>query len=54
MGPLKKNSQSLNDVGNLMLMCHDCHKKIDQDKEGENILLQCSYNGKLSMNSKCV
>ncbi|MDT9547344.1 MAG: SAVED domain-containing protein [Chlorobium phaeovibrioides] len=33
-GPLKKNSQSLNDVGNLMLMCHDCHKKIDQDKEG--------------------
>jgi hypothetical protein len=34
-GPFKKNPQNLNDVGNLMLMCHDCHKKIDQDKEGE-------------------
>jgi len=33
-GPFKKNHQSLNDVGNLMLMCHDCHKTIDQDKEG--------------------
>lgn len=26
---------ALNDVGNLMLVCHDCHKKIDQDKQGE-------------------
>ena len=26
---------ALNDVGNLMLVCHDCHKKIDQDKTGE-------------------
>jgi len=33
-GPFKKNHQSLNDVGNLMLMCHDCHKTIDQDKDG--------------------
>jgi len=33
-GPFKKNPQSLNNVGNLMLMCHDCHKTIDQDKEG--------------------
>lgn len=33
-GPFKKNPQSLNDVGNLMLMCHDCHKTIDQDKGG--------------------
>ncbi len=33
-GPFKKNPQSLNDVGNLMLMCHDCHKTIDQDKDG--------------------
>ena len=32
-GPFKKNPQSLNDVGNLMLMCHDCHKTIDQDKD---------------------
>jgi len=33
-GPFKKNPQSLNNVGNLMLMCHDCHKTIDQDKDG--------------------
>lgn len=33
-GPFKKTPQSLNDVGNLMLMCHDCHKTIDQDKDG--------------------
>lgn len=33
-GPFKKKPQSLNDVGNLMLMCHDCHKTIDQDKGG--------------------
>lgn len=33
-GPFKKNQQSLNDVGNLMLMCHDCHKTIDQDRDG--------------------
>lgn len=34
-GPFKKNPKSLNDVGNLTLMCHDCHKTIDQDKDGE-------------------
>src|SRR5436190_5580844 len=34
-GPLKKNPTGLNDVTNLMLACHDCHKKIDQDKRGE-------------------
>jgi len=33
-GPFKKVPHSLNDVGNLMLMCHDCHKTIDQDKDG--------------------
>lgn len=33
-GPFKRAPQSLNDVGNLMLMCHDCHKTIDQDKSG--------------------
>jgi hypothetical protein len=27
--------RELNDVQNLMLVCHDCHKKIDQDKHGE-------------------
>lgn len=33
-GPFKKNPENLNNVDNLMLMCHDCHKTIDQDKEG--------------------
>lgn len=33
-GLYKENPQGLNDVGNLMLMCHDCHKTIDQDKNG--------------------
>lgn len=34
-GPLVTNKEALNDVDNLMLMCHDCHKTIDQDKKGE-------------------
>ncbi len=34
-GPFKSNLVGLNDVSNLMLVCHDCHKKIDQDKKGE-------------------
>ena len=33
-GALKKHPKTLNNVNNLMLMCHDCHKTIDQDKEG--------------------
>lgn len=31
-GPLTK--KQLNQLSNLMLVCHDCHKKIDQDKKG--------------------
>lgn len=34
-GPLVTNKKQLNEVANLMLVCHDCHKTIDQDKEGE-------------------
>ncbi|GAB6259969.1 SAVED domain-containing protein [Photobacterium sp. R1] len=34
-GPLVMNKADLNDVDNLMLMCHDCHKTIDQDKKGK-------------------
>jgi len=30
-GPYRGNLEALNDVSNLMLMCYDCHKKIDQD-----------------------
>lgn len=33
-GPLILNKDKLNDIDNLMLMCHDCHKLIDSDKEG--------------------
>jgi hypothetical protein len=33
-GPLILNKNKLNDISNLMLMCHGCHKNIDQDKLG--------------------
>src|ERR1700677_4418349 len=34
-GPFTFNKSGLNDVANLMLACHDCHKLIDDDKKGE-------------------
>ncbi len=34
-GPFKLNRSGINDVPNLLLACHDCHKLIDDDKEGE-------------------
>jgi len=34
-GPFKLKPKRLNDLTNLMLVCHDCHKKIDQDKQGQ-------------------
>jgi len=33
-GPFLKNKKEINNISNLMLVCHDCHKKIDQDKSG--------------------
>lgn len=33
-GPFITNKKALNHVPNLMLTCHDCHKKIDQEKNG--------------------
>ena len=33
-GLFKKDPKNINNIGNLMLMCHDCHKTIDQDKDG--------------------
>lgn len=34
-GPFKLRLSRLNDISNLMLMCHGCHKKIDGDAQGE-------------------
>ncbi len=34
-GPFVTNSKQLNEVVNLMLVCHDCHKTIDQDEAGD-------------------
>ncbi|MHA1360758.1 MAG: SAVED domain-containing protein [Candidatus Helarchaeota archaeon] len=43
-GPFYTNKNRLNELENLMLVCHDCHKTIDQDKEGDrypaNLLLK--------------
>ena len=33
-GPFVTNKETLNDVSNLMLVCHDCHETIDQDVAG--------------------
>jgi len=33
-GPFVMNKNRLNDISNLMLVCHDCHETIDQDKDG--------------------
>jgi hypothetical protein len=33
-GPYKDNTEHLNDISNLMITCHGCHKKIDQNKNG--------------------
>ncbi|MBS4025044.1 MAG: SAVED domain-containing protein [Clostridia bacterium] len=40
-GPFRLIPENLNNIDNLMLMCHDCHKTIDQDKEGT------TYSGSL-------
>lgn len=45
-GFLSKKTSALNDVGNLMLVCHDCHKKIDQDKLGERYSAELLKNWK--------
>lgn len=33
-GPYAKDPNGLNDTKNLLLVCHDCHQTIDQDKRG--------------------
>jgi hypothetical protein len=33
-GPFKRIPALLNESGNLLLVCHDCHKKIDKHKDG--------------------
>lgn len=39
-GPFIVNKKELNNIHNLMLMCHDCHRTIDQDKNGERYSAQ--------------
>ncbi len=34
-GPFVLNRRQLNELANLILVCHDCHETIDQDQEGE-------------------
>lgn len=34
-GPFTSNKEGLNSIQNLLLACHGCHKKIDQDKKGQ-------------------
>ncbi|MFA5039622.1 MAG: SAVED domain-containing protein [Candidatus Omnitrophota bacterium] len=34
-GIFQKTKKQLNELPNLMLLCHDCHKTIDLDKKGE-------------------
>jgi hypothetical protein len=47
-GPFKKNPQDLNNIDNLMLMCHNCHTAIDQDESGQkysaSLLMQWKQN----------
>jgi hypothetical protein len=33
-GPFMFNRKGLNNINNLMLVCHDCHKTIDKEKDG--------------------
>ena len=33
-GPFTTNEKGLNEILNLMLVCHGCHRKIDQDSKG--------------------
>ncbi|MEM8497837.1 MAG: SAVED domain-containing protein [Pseudomonadota bacterium] len=33
-GPFRHYLNRINDISNLMLMCHECHKKIDQHEDG--------------------
>lgn len=44
--PYKSNLSAINEIENLMLVCHDCHKLIDGDKKGKR------YSAKLLKNWK--
>lgn len=45
-GPYRDNLECLNDISNLMLICHGCHKKIDQDVNGERYSAELLINWK--------
>lgn len=34
-GRFRANRSGINDISNLLLVCHDCHKLIDEDKNGD-------------------
>jgi hypothetical protein len=46
-GPFITNKKKLNDISNLMLVCHDCHVTIDQDKSGERYSAELLIKWKL-------
>ena len=33
-GPYANDKKGINNIDNLMLVCHDCHKKVDKEKDG--------------------
>jgi len=41
----KVDENELNDLGNLMLVCHECHQKLDKEPDGEryNAELLCGW-----------
>jgi hypothetical protein len=45
-GKYTENTEGLNSVDNLMLLCHDCHKSIDQDTAGDKYSASLLYKWK--------
>ncbi|QOJ00846.1 MAG: SAVED domain-containing protein [Phycisphaeraceae bacterium] len=42
------DDESLNDLGNLMLVCHDCHRKMDNKKDGGRYTVELLQSWKTS------
>lgn len=41
----------LNDLNNLILVCHECHQKIDRNKDGGHTQHRCFNHGRLNTRS---